>query len=269
MKAETKTASVILAAGRGSRMTGFDGNKTLLPLDPKDSPYSGSHPILLQILSNLPRGPKALVINYQKQAVIAATRGLHLTYCEQPALNGTGGGLLAARPFLESQNCNQVIITMGDVPFVKAPTYLALVKRLKVSSLAVLGFTPKHKKQYGVLETHETKVSKIIEWKYWRRYPEKKRQNFKICNAGIYAARRSELLHYLSVLVSRPHRVQKKIDGKLRDVEEYFITDLVEYMHQDGLPVGFTVSENEEEVMGVDDFLALKKAQRIFGTEQP
>lgn len=268
VKADTKTASVILAAGRGSRMTGFDGNKTLLPLEPKDSPYSGSHPILLQILSNLPRGPKALVINYRKQTVIAATRGFHLTYCEQPELNGTGGGLLAAQPFLESRNCSQVIITMGDVPFVKAPTYLALVKRLKENSLAVLGFRPKHKKQYGVLETHEAKVSKIIEWKYWSRYPEKKRQDFKICNAGIYAARRSELLHYLSVLASRPHSVRKKIDGKVKNVKEYFITDLVEYMHQGGLPVGFIVSESEEEVMGVDDFLALTNAQRIFKSEQ-
>lgn len=264
MRAESKTASVILAAGRGSRMTGFTGNKTLLPLAPKDSPYSGHHPILLHILRNLPKGPKALVVNYRKQAVIAATRGLNLIYCEQPTLNGTGGGLLAAQPFLETQNCDEVIITMGDVPFVKATTYAALVNHLKENSLAVLGFRPKHKKQYGVLETRESKVSRIIEWKYWSEYPEKTRRNFKICNAGIYAARRSELLHYLSVLASRPHSVQKSIDGEEKKVAEYFITDLVEYMHQDDLPVGFIVSENEAEVMGIDDVSALQEAQRIF-----
>jgi bifunctional UDP-N-acetylglucosamine pyrophosphorylase/glucosamine-1-phosphate N-acetyltransferase len=268
MEAVTGTASVVLAAGRGSRMTDFDGNKTLLPLKPEDSPYSGNHPILFQILSNLPNGPKTLVINYQKQAVIEATRSFDLTYCEQPELNGTGGGLLAARSFLENQNCNQIVITMGDVPFVKALTYLALVNRLEESNLVVLGFRPKYKKQYGVLETHGVQVAKIIEWKYWSRYPEKKQQDFKICNSGIYAARRSDLLNYLSVLAARPHKVQKEINGKLTEVEEYFITDLVEYMHKDGLSVQFIVSENEEEVMGIDDFSALTNAQKIFRSRQ-
>jgi bifunctional N-acetylglucosamine-1-phosphate-uridyltransferase/glucosamine-1-phosphate-acetyltransferase GlmU-like protein len=66
------------------------------------------------------------------------------------------------------------------------------------------------------------------------------------------------------VLASRPHKVQKEINGKLREVKEYFITDIVEYMHNDGLPVGFVISENEDEVMGVDDLPALIKAQKIF-----
>ena len=47
-------------------------------------------------------------------------------------------------------------------------------------------------------------------------------------------------------------------------MQEYFITDLVEYMHDDGLSVGFVISEDEEEVMGVDDLPALIKAQQIF-----
>lgn len=269
LKTETHTVSVILAAGRGSRMTGYDGNKTLLPLEPKDSLFSGSHPILLHILGNLPRGPRALVVNFRKQAVMAATRGFNLTYCEQPTLNGTGGGLLAAQPFLESQNCDPVIITMGDVPFVKASTYTALVSRLDNDCLTVLGFRPKRRKQYGVLEIDGANVSRIIEWKYWSRFPDKERRNFNVCNAGIYAARRSELLHYLSVLAARPHSVQKKIDGEFRQVEEYFITDLVEYMHRDGLPVGFVVSENEREVMGIDDVPALKTAQEIFKGQRP
>ena len=66
------------------------------------------------------------------------------------------------------------------------------------------------------------------------------------------------------MLASRPHKVQKEIDGKLREVKEYFITDIVEYMNNDGLPVGFVISDNEDEVMGVDDLPALIKAQEIF-----
>jgi bifunctional N-acetylglucosamine-1-phosphate-uridyltransferase/glucosamine-1-phosphate-acetyltransferase GlmU-like protein len=52
--------------------------------------------------------------------------------------------------------------------------------------------------------------------------------------------------------------------GKTIEVKEYFITDLVEYMHEDGVQVGYVMAEDEQEVMGVDDFDALLKAQEIF-----
>ena len=264
MKTGTETASVILAAGRGSRMKEFEGNKTLLPLVPEKSPYEGSLPILLEILNNLPPGPKALVVNYKKDTVMEATRGLDLAYCEQLVLNGTGGALLAARGFLEKQDNEQLIITMGDVPLVKKATYRALLKDLNDKGLVVLGFRPQSKKQYGVLEIHGDQVQKIIEWKYWKTFSEEKQKTFEICNSGIYAARKDVLLRYLPVLASRPHRIRKEINGKLAEIEEFFITDLVEYMSDDGLSVGCTLAGNEEEVMGVDDLPALLKAQNIF-----
>jgi bifunctional UDP-N-acetylglucosamine pyrophosphorylase/glucosamine-1-phosphate N-acetyltransferase len=248
-----KTACLILAAGRGSRMKGFDGNKTLLPLVPGRSPFEGRHPILLQILKNLPTGPKAAVINYKKEDVIKATESLGLSYCEQPSLNGTGGALIAARGFLEGEYYDNLIITMGDVPFVRGTTYLNLVGALKHKNLMVLGFRPLEKEQYGVLETHGMHVRRIIEWEYWRTYPEQKQAQLPICNSGIYAVRKSDLVRYLPILEKRPHSVRKERNGKMVEVEEFFITDLVELMHADGLKTGFVVAEDETEVMGVDD----------------
>jgi bifunctional UDP-N-acetylglucosamine pyrophosphorylase/glucosamine-1-phosphate N-acetyltransferase len=264
LKTDSRTASIILAAGRGSRMKEFEGNKTLLPLVPGRSPYEGRHPILLQLLRNLPPGPKAVVVNYKKEEVMEATRSLDLTYCEQPEINGTGGALLAAKAFVETQDCDKLIITMGDVPLVKRATYEALVRHLDDNCLAVLGFRPESRKQYGMLEVEGTHVRKIIEWKYWKSYSKKRQQALTICNSGIYAARKEDLLHYLLVLASRPHRVHKEVDGKLCELEEFFITDLVEYLCEDGLPVGYVVAKDEEEVMGIDDLPALLKAQEIF-----
>jgi len=261
---DTKTASVILAAGRGSRMKGYEGNKTILPLIQGHSPYEGSRPILINIIDSLPSGPKSVVVNYKKEDVMDVTHNLGIIYCEQPVLNGTGGGLLAARRFLEGLPCNQVIITMGDVPFVKRSTYKTLVKNLANSNLVVLGFRPKSKKQYGILEVEREKVRRIIEWKYWKSFTEDKQQSYRICNSGIYAAKKDDLLKYLSVLASRPHIVHKEINGKLKEVEEFFVTDLVEYMNDDGLTVSFVEAAQEEEVMGIDDLNALKKAQEIF-----
>jgi len=245
-------------------MKGFDGNKTLLPLIPKtSSPFDGDRPILMEILQGLPPGPKALVVNYKKEDVIEATRGLGLTYCEQSELNGTGGALLAAREFLEKHDCSSILITMGDVPFVGKETNRALLAGLEHKGVVVLGFRPRSKKQYGVLKLEGDRVHKIIEWRYWSAYPEAVNETLDICNSGIYAARREELLRYIPVLASRPHSVQKEIGGKLVKVEEFFLTDLIEYMDEGGVEIGYEVAK-EIQVMGIDDLDALKKAQDIF-----
>lgn len=257
-------ASLILAAGRGSRMTGFEGNKALLPLIPTISSFEGDQPILLHILNRLPPGPKAAVVNYKKEDVIRITRSLGLSYYEQPLLNGTGGALIAAKEFLENLGCDRLIVTMGDVPLVRKNTYLNLVGGLKDHPLMILGFYPLDKKQYGVLEMDEMDVKRIIEWKYWKDYSPERQRRLQICNSGIYAAERTDLLHYLEILEKRPHTVRKERDGNMVEIEEYFITDLVELMFADGLKAGYVVVEDENEVMGVDDFPSLIKAQEIF-----
>jgi bifunctional UDP-N-acetylglucosamine pyrophosphorylase/glucosamine-1-phosphate N-acetyltransferase len=257
-------ASIIMAAGRGSRMKDFEGNKTLLPLVPSGTPFQGDHPLLLHIIESLPPGPKAVVVNHKKEEVMEATRSLGVSYCEQPVLNGTGGALLAAGEFIETVDCDGLIITMGDVPLVGTRTYLRLVESLQSQPLTVLGFRPSDKRQYGVLDGDGARVKRIVEWKYWNAFPKETQDRMEICNSGIYAARRKELIPYLSVLRSRPHVVSKERDGKEIKLEEYFMTDLVEFLDHDGKSVGCIVAEDEEEVMGVDDVSALRRAQEKF-----
>ena len=94
-------ASVVFAAGKGSRMTGYEGNKTLLPLIPTGaSPYEGERPMLLEVLENLPPGPKGVVVHHRAEDVrtVTAGAGLDVAHLFQEVTNGTGGALLAARP---------------------------------------------------------------------------------------------------------------------------------------------------------------------------
>jgi bifunctional N-acetylglucosamine-1-phosphate-uridyltransferase/glucosamine-1-phosphate-acetyltransferase GlmU-like protein len=73
-------------------------------------------------------------------------------------------------------------------------------------------------------------------------------------------------LKYLPLLEERPHTVLKERDGKRVEVEEFFVTDLIELMQSEGLKIGHVLARDESEVMGVDDLAALKKAQEIFKT---
>jgi bifunctional UDP-N-acetylglucosamine pyrophosphorylase/glucosamine-1-phosphate N-acetyltransferase len=261
---DTPTGAIIMAAGRGSRMKGYSGNKTLLPLVPGASMFEGRQPLLLKLMQNLPAGPKALVVNHCKEDVMQATRDLGVSYCDQPQLNGTGGAILAAQDFIASQSCSRFIITMGDVPFVKPETYARLVQSLDGNDIVILGFRPADKKQYGVLEIQDQKVQKITEWKYWKEYPGQIQEKLTICNSGIYAITRDALCTYLPVLASRPQIVQKEVNGRMTAIEEFFITDLVEYMVKDGKNVGYHVADDEIETMGIDDGDALEKAQALY-----
>ncbi len=268
MANESPVASVVMAAGRGSRMKAYDGNKTLLPLVPEQSPFEGRYPILVYILRSIPAGPKAVIVNYRSEDVKAATEGMDLQYFHQPELNGTGGALLAAKAFIAEQagECDRMLITMGDVPFVRAETYRNLLAQLDHHPLAVLGFVPENKRRYGVLETEGDQVKRITEWKYWKDYPEERQQELRICNAGIYAARPDTLAKYLPVLESRPQIVLKERAGKMVEIQEYFLTDIAEYMTEDGLTVGYALTADETETMGVDDPDALERAQQHFRT---
>ena len=258
------TGSIIFAAGFGTRMKGFSGNKTLLPLDPGPDPYTGDCPIVSEIVKNLPEGSKALVVHHRKDEIIEATREFGIVYCDQPVLNGTGGALIATQGFMEGIDETNLIITMGDVPFVQAATYADLVRQLSYHDFVVLGFRPKAKAKYGVLAIENGAVKRIIEWRYWNEFPPEIQRSFEICNSGIYAADRSIVLEYLNRLKERPHQVEKARAGRMITVEEYFITDLIQLMHDDGLRVGLTIAEQEHEVMGIDTLEDLVVAQGIF-----
>jgi bifunctional UDP-N-acetylglucosamine pyrophosphorylase / glucosamine-1-phosphate N-acetyltransferase len=260
--------SIILAAGKGTRMSGFDGNKTLLPLIPETDLFTGKRPMLIEVIGNLPPGPKAVVVHHCKEEVFEATCGLNVSYLEQRLTNGTGGAILAAQDFLARSVEPHVIITMGDVPLIKRSTYLQLLESLDGNSMMVLGFSPREQAQYGVLEITGDCVTKITEWKYWKEYPEDRQKSLRVFNVGIYAVDRATLLPYLHKLQEVPHLVVKERNSHMTMVEEFFITDLVELMHGDGLHIGFFLAENEEEVMGVDNPQSLREVQWIYNNKK-
>ena len=76
--------------------------------------------------------------------------------------------------------------------------------------------------------------------------------------------RRADLADYLPILASRPQIVHKQVSGRMTDIEEFFFTDLIEFMVKDGKRVGFHVVDDEFETMGIDDVASLEKAQAIY-----
>jgi bifunctional N-acetylglucosamine-1-phosphate-uridyltransferase/glucosamine-1-phosphate-acetyltransferase GlmU-like protein len=244
-------------------MKGYAGNKTLLPLIPGKSLYDGSHPLIMEVLDNLPAGPRGIVVNYQAEEVRRVTEGRGISFVYQPVTNGTGGALLAARPFLDSTDADRVIITMGDVPLIRSATYFRLLDLLGSCELALLGFECKDRAQYGMIEMEGERVTGIVEWKYWKDFPEERQSRLRHCNAGVYAAGKSTLLGCMDRMEKRPHEVRKQQNGDWVTIREYFLTDLAEMMNEDGLPVGMALAP-EHEVVGVDTPESLETVQRLY-----
>jgi len=260
-------ASIIFAAGRGTRMTGYGGNKTLLPLIPEKSLYQGSRPLISEVLDNLPAGPKAIVVNFLAEEVRRATEGQEISYVHQPATNGTGGALLAARAFLNSVDADIVLITMGDIPLIRSATYRGLLDMVGRYDLMLLACENKDRAQYGMIEMEGRRVTGIVEWKYWKDFPLERQNRLRYCNAGVYAASKTTLLSYMDQMEKRPHDVIKQHDGEWLTIKEYFLTDIAEMMSQDGLPVGITLA-SEEEVIGVDTPESLEAVQKLYARIQ-
>jgi bifunctional UDP-N-acetylglucosamine pyrophosphorylase / glucosamine-1-phosphate N-acetyltransferase len=258
-----QAVSIVFAAGKGTRMVGYAGNKTLLPLIPGISVYDGDRPLLLEVLANLPPGPIGIVVHHRAADVVTATKGFSITHILQPTTNGTGGALLAARGFLETVSQDAVVITMGDVPLIRRATYEKLIKRLEKQNLVILAFEPRDRARYGMLEMDGENVLRIIEWKYWHTYSPDRQARLRFCNAGVYAVQCSVLLRYLDHLANQPHHVQKQQGDEWVIVQEYFLTDLVELMSNDGLAIGWVVAP-EEEVSGVDTPEALQAVQNHY-----
>ncbi len=256
-------ASIIFAAGRGTRMTGYSGNKTLLPLVAGSTRYEGSHPLLQEVLDNLPEGPRGIVVNHCAQEVRDAVERPGIYFIPQPETNGTGGALLAARSFLGSCRAESFIVTMGDVPLIRAATYSKLLNRLDACDLVLLGFECRDRAQYGMIEMEGEKISGIVEWKYWKDFPVERREKLRYCNAGVYAVKGSLLPGYMDRMELRPHEVKKQREGQWVTIREYFLTDLAEMMHADGLRVGM-VCAPEEEVTGVDTPESLEAVQKLY-----
>jgi len=256
--------SIIFAAGRGTRMKGYEGNKTLLPLIPGESRYDGSRPLIMEVLDNLPAGQRAIVVNYRADEVRRVTGSRGISFIRQPVMNGTGGALLAARPFLTSTDADRVIITMGDVPLIRTATYRRLLDLLGRCELALLGFQCRHRAHYGMMEMEGERVTRIVEWKYWKDFSQERQNSLRYCNAGVYAAARKTLLAYMDRLEKRPHEVSKQQDGAWVAITEYFLPDMAEMMNEDGLPVAMALAP-EHEVIGVDTPESLEAVQKLYG----
>jgi bifunctional UDP-N-acetylglucosamine pyrophosphorylase/glucosamine-1-phosphate N-acetyltransferase len=233
--------AVILAAGEGTRMRS-DRPKVLHEI-------AGASMLahVLRAVGEAGADRVAVVVGPDRadveRAARAASPGAEIVV--QADRLGTAHAVLRARAAIE-RGAGALVVAFADTPLVTAATFGRLIAALEEgAAVSVLGFEAAVPTGYGRLVREGERLVAIREEK--DASPEERA--ITLCNAGLMGLRGDVALGLLD-------RV-----GNANAKGEYYLTDVVEIAHGDGLPVA-VVTAPESEVQGVNDRAQLSLAER-------
>ncbi len=233
-------ASIILAAGKGSRM------KSDLP---KVMHEIGNAPMIDHVLKSAHEAKaerNIVVVGFGGDLVASHVDGRAETV-EQPALNGTGGAALCARAALNGFE-GDTIVLYGDGPFVRPETIRAvLAKRVEGFDIVAVGFEPANPSGYGRMIVNGEALERIVEHKDC----DPAQLGIGLCNLGVISAKADLLFELLSKV------------GNDNANGEYYLTDAIALARKAGKRCGFVICDSEE-ATSVNSRAQLAEAEAVF-----
>ncbi len=170
---------------------------------------------------------------------------------EQKERLGSGHAVMSAKEQLLGFEGYTLIIA-GDMPLLRSETISALASAAVDENCACMMLTAKLSEPYGygriVRDEHTNDVLAIVE----ERDTNREQKKIKEVNASCYCVDNSALLSCLERLSP------KNAQG------EYYITDIVELIRQDGGRIGAYTAPDYRECMGVNDRRQLAQVSKIL-----
>ena len=238
-----KTAAVILAAGKGTRMYSEK---------PKVLHSVAGKPLVQHVLDEARTAgvhQLVLVIGHGGEEV-KNTLGEELTYAWQKEQLGTGHAVMQAMGSLEP-DVERVVVLSGDVPLLRGDTIQQFLEHYAKSNAkaAVLTAYVDKPDGYGrIIRDSEDHVVKIVE--HGDASP--KELAIKEINSGTYCFDKKLLAKCLTEL--KPDNVQG----------EYYLTDVIHAIRGQGMPVIAVPVEDNREIMGINNRIQLAEAEAVF-----
>lgn len=245
---QRKTAAVVLAAGRGTRMKS-DRPKVLHRL--------AGRPMIAYVLDALaPLAPQRVVVVVGpgmaevESLVREQMPSAALAVQDRPL--GTGHAVLAAREALQDFD-GDVVVLCADTPLINPRTVENVLEARAGApepAIAVLGMRPEGANEYGRLIIGvDGNLERIVE--YRDASPEERALD--LCNAGIMAGQRARLFDLLS-------RVKAdNVKG------ERYLTDIVGLARAEGLRCS-VVEGDAAELAGINSRIDLAEAEAAMQT---
>ncbi|WP_226016349.1 bifunctional UDP-N-acetylglucosamine diphosphorylase/glucosamine-1-phosphate N-acetyltransferase GlmU [Novosphingobium sp. FKTRR1] len=232
-------AVIVLAAGKGTRMKS-DRHKVLHAI--------AGRPMLDHLLASVAQlAPERQVVvaGHGRDQLEKALAGRAAIALQEPQL-GTGHAVQQAEAALEGF-AGDVLVLYGDVPFVKPDTMRALLERLHGDdqpAVVVLGFEPADPLQYGRIVAVDGVIARMVEYKD----ATAAERASPLCNSGLLAARCDDLFALLA-----------RVDNANAQ-GEYYLPDIVNIAIADGRGAAVIVTEDADEVAGINSRAELAEA---------
>ena len=233
-------AAVILAAGRGTRMKS-NLPKVLHPLC--------GRPMVSYAADAARRAGvrRPVLVVGRDDAEVRAALGSLFGYAVQRRPLGTGHAVAQALSGLRGHRLTYV--TYADMPFVSPATLRALGAAVRGDVVAALATTiAQHDHRFGrIVRDDQRRFVRIVE----DRDAAPEERAIREVNLGVYCFRLPELRRVLRRI--RPDNRQR----------EYYLTDAVNLLAQDGLVVTVTVTDPDEAI-GINSREELSEAERAM-----
>ena len=223
--------AVILAAGDGKRMHA-PVSKVLCEVACK--------PMLEWVIdaaSSVEDADICAVVSADDVAELAEKKGCSV--CWQKERKGTGHAVMMAEDFLGKHENGNVLVLCGDAPFIDRDTILGALEEHEKNNnvLTVVTAVLDDPGRYGRIIRKDGKVLGIRE----AADCSEEERAVKEINSGVFWFRVPELLHALSKLT----------DGNAQN--EYYLTDTLGILREEGKAVGAFVSASSDIVLGAND----------------
>lgn len=230
---------IILAAGKGTRMHSAR---------PKVLQSLAGKPLLSYVLDSTQKlGVDSPIVVYGFGAdKLKEAYGDHsIVWAKQSEQLGTGHAVQMALPYLPKTG--KSVILYGDVPLIGSDTLQRLIDT-NTSGIAILTMDIDNPTGLGRIVRHDGKVKCIVEEKD----ASLDQKTITEINSGIYCVDNALLHNYLPKL--RNNNAQG----------EYYLTDLIAFAVEDGLPIATISPTHSFEIEGVNDRTQLARLERSY-----
>lgn len=240
---QEEVIAIILAAGKGTRMKS-DKSKLVHKIYGKEIVLRSYENTKKAGINNI-----IAVVGHLKEQVKDVLKD-RVKYVYQEEMLGTGHAVMQAKEFLKGKK-GKVVVLNGDVPILRPETIRNLVEKSITNKEYATLLTAIYDNPYGygrIIRDEGGNVEGIVEEKDATEMQRK----IKEINAGIYCFDIEELL--------------KALDSINNDNAsgEYYITDVIKIMNDNGLKTGAVIVEDNTEILGVNDRVQLEILTKIL-----
>lgn len=235
--------ALVLAAGKGTRMKS-DKSKLVHKIYGKE--------LVRRVVETAQKSgvdEVVTVVGYKKEQV-QLVLGDTVKYAYQEEMLGTGHAVLQAEEYLKDKH-GKVVVLNGDVPILRPETVRNLIKKSTDNKeyATVLTAIYSNPTGYGrIVRDIGGNIKGIVEEKD----ATEEQKKIQEINAGIYCFDIQELLKALKKI--KPDNAQN----------EYYITDVIRIMNEDGLKTGAVIVEDNTEILGVNDKMQLELLTKVL-----